>query len=363
MDDSQPDNGKILGSAGESGSFSSTLQAEFDAGFQLFDKSFDLIQAKLPKWRREPQLNRLAGLARLLNVPTDESLHHYTTAAGLQGIVEQACFHASSGYFMNDSSEVDYGCQMFAEVLQKWHEEHKDDESIGAAVLNRLLDRFSDLTQMRHILARIYVVCFCEEPNLLSQWRTYGQNGGYSIGFDRSALEEFRTDATRMTITLEKVIYNVSQQKKLLESFLADGMPELNNPEVQMEFKKLTAHGLEMFFTMFTSVMEIFALREIVRFKHPAFNDEREWRLIAVPKHRSSSSGYDDSAFIKFKPSHGVPTPFLELKPKETLLPITSVRFGPTLDKKRVEHALQLLFKKYGYPEISIYGSDIPVRL
>jgi|SRR5579864_1497915 len=168
---------------------------------------------------------------------------------------------------MNDSSEVDYGCQMFAAVLSEWRKEHQGDRSIGELVLKDLHTKFNDLTQMRHVLARIYVVCFCERPNLLSQWRTYGQSGGYSIGLSRSALEEFRTDATTMTIALEKVIYLESEQRKILQTLLVDGMPELNKPELQREFEDLTVKGRAMFLRLFGYVMELFVLREIVRFK------------------------------------------------------------------------------------------------
>jgi hypothetical protein len=33
-----------------------------------------------------------------------------------------------------------------------------------------------------------FVACFCENGNLLSQWRAYARTAGYSIGFDRASL-------------------------------------------------------------------------------------------------------------------------------------------------------------------------------
>lgn len=48
---------------------------------------------------------------------------------------------------------------------------------------------------------------------------------------------------------------------------------------------------------------------------------------------------------------------------KGTLLPIQSVRYGPTLKQKQAVNALSLLFQQKGYPEIPFNGADIPVVL
>jgi hypothetical protein len=215
---------------------------------------------------------------------------------------------------------------------------------------------------MRDTLANVYVVCFCEKPNLLSQWRAYGQSGGYSIGFNRDALTNYRTEGNTIDVQLEQVIYDESQQATILSTLIADGIPALNEPNVAAEFEKLTLLGKATFLQLYLRSWEHFALREIVRFKPPSFEDEREWRLIAQLRDRSLKAD-EELKLVKFRPLRGVPTPYLELKPQAGLHPITSVRYGPTLDKKRAEHGLRLLFKKRGYSEIAFSGSEIPVRL
>ena len=52
-------------------------------------------------------------------------LHHYTTIEGIQGILRDGCLHASAAYYLNDSSEIDYGCILFASVLQKWFDQNQ----------------------------------------------------------------------------------------------------------------------------------------------------------------------------------------------------------------------------------------------
>jgi len=51
--------------------------------------------------------------------PTGEpsNLAHYTTVDGLYGIAQNGNLWASSAYYLNDSSEIDYGCQLFTEIL------------------------------------------------------------------------------------------------------------------------------------------------------------------------------------------------------------------------------------------------------
>src|SRR3954451_15088828 len=52
-------------------------------------------------------------------------LYHYTTAEGLKGIIEENYLRASSAYFLNDSSEVDYGCRIIKQALNELQQEHR----------------------------------------------------------------------------------------------------------------------------------------------------------------------------------------------------------------------------------------------
>jgi hypothetical protein len=44
----------------------------------------------------------------------------------------------------------------------------------------------ADRTSCKEYGEPIYLSCFCEDDNLLSQWRAYGTSGGYSLGFQFS---------------------------------------------------------------------------------------------------------------------------------------------------------------------------------
>lgn len=54
----------------------------------------------------------------------------------------------------------------------------------------------------------VYGTCFCEDGNLLSQWRTYGGDVGYAIGFNALHLtaEKDETDP----VFFKEVTYGIS---------------------------------------------------------------------------------------------------------------------------------------------------------
>src|SRR5580704_14459526 len=101
-----------------------------------------------------------------------QRLFHYTSQAGLLGIVSSNVLWATNALYLNDSSELDYGLTAAREKLR--------------AVLNRssavseLLRRTDRLLKLPILLPdrNFYACCFCEESNLLSQWRAYADRGG-----------------------------------------------------------------------------------------------------------------------------------------------------------------------------------------
>ncbi len=115
--------------------------------------------------------------------PPDTILFHYTSAEGLKGIIESNELWATSAYYLNDAAEMFYGYNVLKEVLDQWlRKNSRSEDSITLGLARQLRSSFEDLFEKR-LLKPIYLMCFCEGDNLLSQWRAYGKSGGYSIGF------------------------------------------------------------------------------------------------------------------------------------------------------------------------------------
>ena len=125
----------------------------------------------------ETRIGEIHG-AHQLNPELPERFHHYTNIEGLYGILKSGDVWATGGEYLNDMVEISYGVELAKEVVNQ-----QIEESSGAG---NLVVRLR-LYHIRHELERhrantsYFITCFCEESDLLSQWRAYGKNAGYSL--------------------------------------------------------------------------------------------------------------------------------------------------------------------------------------
>lgn len=117
------------------------------------------------------------------DLPAEDLLFHYTTFDGLLGIFDTWTLWATDVKYLNDFNE-------FA-----------NEDDFLARGETRALELIADGPESRHVRGMSfmmrqaadqlrggpYVVSFCKDGDLLSQWRGYG-NAGVSLGFSRAAL-------------------------------------------------------------------------------------------------------------------------------------------------------------------------------
>jgi hypothetical protein len=291
------------------------------------------------------------------------SLYHYTDVHGLNGIIESNSLRASAAYYLNDSSEVEYGCRVLVEELERWVELNKGQDTFAAKVVNTLHRVFMLPLSKLSRSSNIYVSCFCEQDNLLSQWRAYGQKGGYSLGFDVDGLSTgLEGPGPYNPLRLVKVIYDRALQLERIQSVLEQAIVRVGEA---FEAKPVTDAELNEFFTDITMAIQELLLDEIVAFKHPAFLDEREWRLVARLDLRSETplTGPSSKPIHQFRVAGGYVLPFVELKPMKGKIPLTSIRFGPSLDFDRYQNPLYILLARNGFTNVQLNGSGLPVIL
>jgi len=140
-------------------------------------------------------------------------LYHYTGQAGLIGIVEKAELWATKIQYMNDATEFGLALGMARQELQTIISASTAPPQHRAAC-SRLQESLSGLEDIN-----IFAACFCENGDLLSQWRGYtGGAAGYSIGFDSDSLMQIGS-ATKFT--LGRCIYDADVQRKIVEQAIA----------------------------------------------------------------------------------------------------------------------------------------------
>ncbi len=192
-------------------------------------------------------------------------LFHYTSPDGLIGIISNRSLWASDMLSLNDQSEVTYPQQLIADTAEA-----------SPSIPRQYRDRFKkQLTEYLFRMDAPYTICFCEEPDLLSQWRGYGVGGeGFAVGFSVPWLSSLGDFGFR----LQRVIYDVDQQKDLVLMFLnrVENLvsEKLFTEEEEMKVWQLAAASLSTW---------------VVMFKHPSFSEEREWRVTSEVERRKKS--------------------------------------------------------------------------
>jgi len=271
------------------------------------------------------------------------TLFHYTTATGLLGILQSNTLHATHARFLNDGEELQYGLTVVREVLERC------PAPPGVGVTNALL---------QEPFATIFVACFCETDDQLSQWRGYAPGEtGYSIGFSTSTLPMDR---------LRLVHYKRSDQERVVRRAIERGVAPSTVEDFRIDSDESAARAWAL-----TEELVIVA----TTLKHPTFADEREWRLVKhIPIRQPDGilEGDRTSVDVHFRPARRFVIPYVieKLPTVEGIwgtgvLDLNSVRFGPTEHPKEAREALEWLLWSEGYKNHAelIKGSEVPLRV
>lgn len=204
---------------------------------------------------------------------------YYTSAATALQVLRNREIWMRNTMVMNDFSEVDHGIQCLISAYR----------SDAGARLDAVLDgQFPGLSQeikdqfnawVPGIRRATFVACISEHPSVedqhgrLSMWRAYGGNAGVALVLNggvlfrpSDALAAYSSpvaylDDAGIADQLRRVAERMAANTQLLESLGRDGLRE--------------------------------AMFHMLRFgavctKHPAFWEEREWRVVASPPIQSS---------------------------------------------------------------------------
>jgi hypothetical protein len=303
--------------------------------------------------------------ARVFAAPNQAApklLYHYTTVDGLRGIIGENYLQATSAYFLNDSTEITYGCKILTRVLDQWASNNSPSEdALSLGLVRDLRKSFGGDLLKTNLIKPIYLACFCEDDNLLSQWRAYGQAGGYSLGFAAGGISP---EPNMYTAKWLKVEYDEKEQARKCQTILEAILPIFDEADTAKALEALGPHH-GFGYATFRGAVEELLLDEIVGFKNNAFDAEKEWRIVVRPR-ELLKQGTDDGGRtptpVYFRSVRGIPVPYVKLVPIRGKLPISCVRSGPMLDKSTTGLAIQMLLEKSGFLNVRVQGSEIPVR-
>jgi Protein of unknown function (DUF2971) len=330
-------------------------------------------------------------------MPAPDILYHYTSQAGLQGILASDCIWATDIYALNDWTEfrllfTNTAMQLLVDTFSS---ELPDDINADAKkmMVERVLAERNFPTILEIIKADppygdrkgIFVCSLTGVGDLLSQWRGYSHSSqGFSLGFDTALLKkQLKAVHTLDTPTeLVECIYDETRVRKRIRDLgrkAAKGFRELKKRKevvpasfrtLQNPSTKYREHSfyLEKSFTFATVPF----LRLAAQFKHHGFQEEREWRVLFRTFFKTLPSDK-----LKFRSGPFGPTSYVEI-PLGLRSPVScSLRriiIGPRTycghERKDMINSVELLLSKYSIPVkssaepngVEIATSEIPYR-
>lgn len=296
------------------------------------------------------------------SVSLPDQLWHYTDAAGLLGILTNVgekpdpnvvgsgsykpVLRATAAQFLNDRRELTHGLALVLEHLRLWG-------GRGLFQSNPAADAFMRAVceTIQSIIEREYphylhccTVSFSEDPDMLSQWRGYGQGtGGFAIGFDPARFP--RSDGSnvhRAGLGLHQVQYLSDALEQPLISAVDWFIAETMDPKFT---KKPTDHNLHR------AVQSLAFVAASV--KHKGFSEEREWRFV--------QPGFFDVP--EFRPGATGLVPYRNVT-ELTRDAVIGLYVGPGPHQYENYIAAQSMLHRYGYIAASynVHCSDTPFR-
>jgi Protein of unknown function (DUF2971) len=272
-----------------------------------------------------------------------ETLYHYTGQTGLLGIVERGELWCTKVQYMNDATEFGLALEMARTALDKMIEMIPGDASETArrvACMNfrRSLDGLEGIN--------LFATCFCENGDLLSQWRGYGGGSqGYSIGFDTEIL---KNAVAPHGFRLGQCIYDAGSQRKIVDEAIVHCLEDKLAVPPRSQWG---GHG----------PLANLLFKYGAFFKDGSFSEEREWRLV------SSTVDFRDDK-ITFRPGRSMITPYYNLPiRKDGELPIRGVIVGPCPHMELSKAAITSVLMAHGLRgplngQQIAFGSQIPFR-
>jgi hypothetical protein len=275
-------------------------------------------------------------------------LYHYTTLSGLRGILNERSFWLGHISSFNDPLEIQYGKDIVYDAINEALKNESNNEVRTFLVdLQSYIKIFGEPVKKEfgNQLYHIFVACFCELDDLLSQWRAYADHGGgYCLGFQFSSNTKISSNSTnpidKKHPYLRKVIYEEIEQRNLVQQYINKiiaGAKKAFNTNHQDSYSILVR-------TTMMAMQAVNILYDmLITFKHNAFREEKEWRLIRVIRTDSEPENLQfrekNNYLIPYRPTNI----FNETDDKSLHFPLSSVSFGPSLEPIRTRPAIELL--------------------
>ena len=304
-----------------------------------------------------------------LKYKANRNLYHYTSPEGLIGILENNKLWFTESGCLNDESEGKYIYSLIQncietnltfniDFIEEVRKQIMENSAITDGIKNNITN--DEVAKMHEEGKSKYFICsFSLDKDALPLWNYYTKTPtsiGYNISFSSSKLNksverELKSDFTNRYFY--KVIYDEKVQNSIVMEALEIGNRLWERHE-DIIYRDDLIFWLKEFF-------------ELIKFgfKHPAFESEKEVRMIL----RMSSSKFEELIVhnsnlayneIKIRTIKGVFVPYVEMNFEKSAM--NGIMVSPTVKDEMAVESLNLLLKKYSYIDCSIEKSSVPLK-
>ena len=320
----------------------------------------------------------------------NKRLYHYTAWDGLVGILKNQSLWATHHRFLNDYSDTlllkDKLIELARSIVHHEYQNIIDGHPNRQQIMKNIdinggfevlvdLDSNVWVTGMYESLphAGLYITSFCGESKdeyinangVLSQWRGYGQDGGFALVFDTQSLECMLTEEGKrfnyILPQLADVVYSDDEEKFKREFTSLDYFLEFIRAMINIQ-----AGALKPAVQNDTEAITAF-ISCISRYKHRGFKEENEVRVCDYPAvhdegclnlRKSDKDQLKPEKGRKFRKTNGECVPYIELFDSlDQDLPIEQIIVGPHQNKEARVSTLKVMLRS---KNIKVCASDIP---
>ena len=299
---------------------------------------------------------------------------HYTTAESAMKIFESCEMLLRNSLMMNDFSEVQYGLNCLIHAYES--EDGKRLQALRDSVVDGLSTIFADnfnalIDDMRH---ETYTISTSEHGNeeafpleedlgKLSMWRAYAPKDGVAFVFNN---KPFMSESLALNAFTCPVIYTSLEGYSAYFKAIVDG--------IESEIELLKELGGAFFHESLSNSFRLL----VQSTKHPAFREEREWRVVFSPTVLAKLGQLDDAQQSKTPTKlltiRGVPQRVYSIPFKDypdegfegATIPdlIEKILIGPSVDAFAIGHAMASELTRLEVQEAAqrITFTHIPLR-
>jgi hypothetical protein len=261
-----------------------------------------------------------------MSIPTNQildgtpQLYHYTSPVGLAGMLEYRKLWFSQFAYSNDESEYSYAINLITSVLEEY--------GLGKEAI------YNFPTEDK--IPLVFTFSLSEKGDLLSQWRGYCPDGGYSISFDTQQLNAMMS---QYGLVIGKCVYDEGLQKQLIRDHIIGYSSPADYEAAKKDYRVTSTKSWS-----YRELHRQSALNRIAPLiKHPGFKEEEEWKIIksyeggGIPHLKALLSMVAEAKDrIRFRGSNGMLIPYFEMELTTDTSPVNirELIVGPTPHKK-----------------------------